>query len=275
MKSTATPGGGGDTIRRGSSGRYGSAALSALLRQIEDGSAASGARRTMVSGFQYGELPGEVTRRLPGWLRLREVTEGIEIRPRRAYRFDDWLVKFYAGGHPLKDRLRRSAAIRSADWHARLLPLRTPQPLLAIEERRRGLVTGAVLVTEFVRGPSLAELWCQPEIETRQVFDAFTRFLADMHRERVHHGDVHPGNFLWDGKEWVLIDLDGMRGRQTITRRIVERQWLRMLLVLRDEERLRPLFMSYLRAAERDWPADAAWQRLHDQTAAVRAARVR
>lgn len=268
-----------DERQRSPAGRYRGAALLGLLRKLNEtgGAIADSFSGSVARGFQYDDLPDDLLQEVPGWLRQGVVVDGTEIRPGRAYRRRDWLVKIYGCGHALKDRFRRSAAIRSADWHGRLLPLRTPQPLLAIELRRYGRITAALLVTEFIDGPSLTELWCRPGAADGDAIPAFARFLAEMHRCRVNHGDVHPANFLWDGKEeeWVLIDLDAMRPRKTITRRLIERQWVRMLLILEGEERLRLLFESYLQAAALDWPREAAWQRVHEQFITIRAERAR
>ena len=268
-----------DEGRRSSTGRYRGAALLELLRELNEtrGALADSFAGSVARGFQYDDLPDDLLREVPGWLRQGVVADGQAIRPGRAYRRRDWLVKIYGPGHPLKDRFRRSAAIRSADWHGRLVPLRTPHPLLAIEVRRHGLITRALLVTEFIAGPSLTELWHRRDAATGDAIQAFARFLAEIHHGRVNHGDVHPANFLWDekGKEWVLIDLDAMRPRKRITRRIIERQWVRMLLILGSEERLRALFESYLQAAAHNWPREAAWQRVHQQCSAIRAERAR
>jgi hypothetical protein len=241
-----------------------------LATEFLDRLAAAESGSARAAGFRYDRLPPEIVAQSPEWLRLRTVPGGTPLRPRRAYRYGTWLVKLYGRGHALKDRLRWSAAVRSADWTARLLPLRTPKPLLAAEVRRRGRLTAAILITEFVDGPSLTELWRAPAPAAAEALSAFARFLAEMHRRRVHHGDVHPANFLWDGHEWVLIDLDGMRGRRTITRRIIERQWVRMLLVLGDEARLRSLFEVYLEAARLGWNPAASWERIRRQASAIR-----
>jgi hypothetical protein len=245
----------------------------ALPRELLERLASAVSPRARAAGFRYDGLPPEIVERAPEWLRAGDVPGGTALRPGRAYRYGDWLVKLYGPGHPLKDRFRRSAAVRSADWYAHLLPFRTPRPLLAAEVRERGRLRAAILVSEFIEGPSLTSLWGEPEERTRGALAAFARFLAEMHRRRIHHGDVHPANFLWDGTEWALIDLDGMRGRRTITRRIVERQWVRMLLVLRDEQRLRGLFGTYLDVARLDWEPAASWERIRAQAAAIRAKR--
>lgn len=245
----------------------------ALPRELLERLASAVSARSRAAGFRYDDLPADIAERAPEWLRLGEVPEGTALRPRRAYRYQDWLVKLYGPGHPVKDRLRWSAAVRSADWYARLLPFRTPRPILAAEVRERGRLHAAILVTEFIEGPSLTSLWREPHETARNALAAFARFLADMHRRRVHHGDVHPANFLWDGDEWVLIDLDGMRGRRTTTRRIIERHWVRMLLVLGDETRLRAMFQVYLDAARLGWEAEASWERIRRQAARIRALR--
>ena len=246
-------------------GRRRGPALRALLERLAPGAGLLHPR--CASGFQYGDLPAGLLDRVPEWLERRRVPDAHEIRPRRVYRYGDLLVKLYGPGGALKDRFRRSRAVRSADWYQRLLPLHTPRPLLAIERRSWGRVTQALLVAEFVTGDSLTELWTERHAVAHDAFDALPRFMAEMHRHRVYHGDLHPQNLIWDGREWTLIDLDGMRRRQRIGRRIVERQWVRIFVALGGDQRLRPYFEAYLGAAGWHWDADAAWRRIVDRSA--------
>jgi hypothetical protein len=255
------------------SGRDRSESLHLLLTRLVAAGSGSSARCSRVYGYQFAPLPADLLDRIPDWLRQGHVVGGEVIRPNRVYRYGDWLVKLYGRGHPIKDRFRRSAALRGAEWHFRVLPLRTPKPLLAVETRSWGLITGALLVTEFVRGPSLQDLWGKPERETREALQAFSEFMAQMQSRRVCHHDVHPENFLWDGREWVLIDLDAMRRSRPIGRRRTEKQWARLVFSARlhssrsssnpgQEERLRAMFESHLAAAGLRWDRDDAWRRI-------------
>jgi hypothetical protein len=254
-------------------GRRRGPALRALLERL--GRDSGPLRPRWASGFEYAEIPAGLLDRVPEWLERYEVPGAREIRPHRVYRRDDLLVKLYGPGDTFKDRFRRSRAVRSADWYARLLPLRTPRPLLAIELRSWGRVTQALLVAEFVSGHSLTELWNERHALAHDAFDALPRFMAEMHRHRVYHGDLHPQNLIWDGREWTLIDLDGMRRRQHVGRRIVERQWVRLFVSLGGDRRLRPYFEAYLDAAGWRWDADAAWRRIVDGSAEPLARRAR
>lgn len=260
--------------------------LGVLLTRLASAGFGSPARRGRAYGYQLAPLPADLLDRIPDWLRQGHVAGGEVIRPNRVYRYDQWLVKLYGRGHPIKDRFRRSAALRSAEWHFKVLPLRTAKPFLAVETRSWGLITGALLVTEFVRGPSLQDLWGKPDGETRQALQAFSEFMAQMQSRRVYHHDVHPENFLWDGREWVLIDLDAMRRSRPIGRRRSEKQWARLVFSARlhssrpgsdpaEEGRLRAMFEGYLVAAGLRWDREETWRRIWERSDQLLADHVR
>lgn len=212
-------------------------------------------------GFQYAEVDPDLLRRVPGWLRSGVVEGGEELRPGRVYRYGELLVKLYGRGHPLKDRFRRSRALRSADWHARALPIRTPRPLLALEVRCLGGVEKALLVTDFVRGRTLPQMRAADDPRLEVALDELAGFLAAMHRARIFHGDLHPANLIWDGQAWVLIDLDALQ-RRRMSRRVILRQWRRLAAAMHADPRLRRCFFAYVRRAGWAWDAAADWDRL-------------
>ena len=222
-------------------------------------------------GYRYADVPPEVERALPGWLASHRVESGSEIKPRRVYRSDSWLVKFTGPSRAAKDVLRRTSAIRTADLHARLLPVRTPAPLLALERRRGLFPQQSLLVTEFVEGPSIRAAFGRDERATR----ALGPFLALLHRRGVFHGDLHPENAIWDGAEWVLIDLASLRHplRRLPRRRLILEQWAQFAFRLGADTRLESCFEDYLEAAGLGWGRNDTWNDVRGRAERIRASR--
>jgi tRNA A-37 threonylcarbamoyl transferase component Bud32 len=222
-------------------------------------------------GFRYGVIPADVESALPRWLASRSVEEGAAIKPGRVYRSGSWLVKIFGPSRALKDALRRSGAVRTADLHARLLPVRTPAPLVALEERRGPFLERSLLVTEFVEGLSLREAFGRDE-PARQ---ALGPFLALLHRRGVFHGDLHPQNAIWNGSEWVLLDLASLRHplRRLARRRLILDQWAEFATGLGADARLEECFARYLAAAGLAWDPRAAWAEVRLRAERIRAAR--
>ena len=194
-------------------------------------------------GEAYVELDPAGLARLEDAIRTRAVAGGACLKSPNVWRQADWGFKFYAEDRGLLDRVRRHAALRSARAQGRIRPVASPEPIAAFAFRTaRGGFDG-LLVTRFVAGRSLGEVWSIG----RESRDALGRFLADMSERRVWHGDLHPGNLLWDGERWWLLDLDGLRSgplRRLDPRR--EREaWTRLHFNLR----LDPEFAAVHRAA--------------------------
>lgn len=207
-------------------------------------------------GFRYREVPADVESALPRWLALGHVEEGKAIKAGHVYRWGRWLVKFTSRSRALKDIFRRGSAIRIADLHKRLLPIRTPAPLLALELRRGFFLEQSVLVTEFVEGPTLREVFGRDKRATQ----ALGPFLASLHGQGVFHGDLHPRNAIWNGSEWVLIDI-ALRHwlRRFSRRRLILEQWAMLAYKLRPENVVEECFASYLAAAGMNWDPKASW----------------
>jgi len=211
-------------------------------------------------GFRYQELPEALLLEAAEWLRRGFVPDAEEIRPGRVYRAADYVVKIYGPGHSLKDRFRPSPAVRSARWHGRALPVRTPRPFLALEQRSGRRLLVSLLLMENVPGVRLYEVWEQEPEAVR----ALPRFLAHMHHHRVYHGDFHLDNLLWNRQEWVLIDLDGLRSprRVLLKRPLIERQWAKIHFSLGGSPAVRELFGDYMRDARWRWSQEGTWRRI-------------
>lgn len=211
-------------------------------------------------GYRYAELAPSLARALPAWLEQRTVSGGVEIKRGRVHRSGDYLVKFFGPETQLRARLRPAAAIRSADRHVAVRAVRTPKPYAALERRERGRVLGSMLVTEFVEGGFLSELWG----EDRAAMQAFPEFMARMVRGGVFHGDFHLQNAVWDGAQWVLLDLGAVRHafRNLFSRRVIETQWARAWLGLERPPEFRASFEAFLVAAQLPWDPADAWERV-------------
>jgi hypothetical protein len=197
-------------------------------------------RRDGLTGLAWGEVPEELARAFPEWL-ARGAPEG-EVRLSAAV--------FRAGGFAVKrfpapsvfGWVREPRALRSARRHFACLPVASPRPLVALAESRR---SPSLLVREFLEGRVLAELWGRDEASER----ALPGFLADLRRLAMQHGDLHPGNLLWTGERWVLLDVDGLRHGLHLRRRVLLGQWTCLAAKLTDEARVERLFRRTLELA--------------------------
>jgi predicted unusual protein kinase regulating ubiquinone biosynthesis (AarF/ABC1/UbiB family) len=131
--------------------------------------------------------------------------------------------------------------------HFRLLPVASPRPFVALDVRRARALELGLLVSEFVDGLRLDQVWKSDERAVRAV----PGFFAAMNARGVFHGDFHTGNALWNGREWVLLDLEGVRHRlrALLRRRLAVDLWARILVTMGDEARVRELFGAYLAIA--------------------------
>ena len=222
-------------------------------------------------GFRYGEVPSDVEAALPRWLERSAVEDGVAIKPGRVYRKGRWLVKFSGPSRAAKDLVRRASSIRSADLHARLLPVRTPAPLLALEVRQGPFLEQGLLVAEFVEGPSMHEAFRDDE----RARAALAPFLALLHGRGVFHGDLHPANTIWNGSEWVLIDLDSLRHplRRLFRRRLILEQWAQLAFRLGAGPHLEAAFASYVDLARLGWDPRAAWAKILRRAERIEASR--
>ncbi len=210
-------------------------------------------------GVRFGELPPDIARALPRWIAAARVDDGVELKPGRVWRVGEWTIKRFEPDGFADRWLRASPAVRSARLCARIAPVRTPWPLFALQDRPLGW-TSAWLATEYVAGEHLHEaLRSSPAAA-----DALPDFMAEMHRHGVLHGDLNVWNLLWSGSEWVLIDLDGIRGPLHRFRRraIADEQWVRLAGTLRDVEFAKPLFEKYLERMNESAQSTGRWSRI-------------
>jgi hypothetical protein len=219
-------------------------------------------------GFRYGELPAELAVALPRWLERGVLGkgEGQVLKTGAVWRVGDLVVKLYAPREGF-DAWRPSPALRAAELAAEL-PVRTPAPIVALEQRRDPRRGAGVLVSEFVEGRWLHRLWDDDPAARA----AFPGFMAAMHKARVLHGDLNARNLLWNGREWVLLDLDGLRvGMQALfPERLIEAQWVRLVATLRLRPGVRELFLDYAREMATG-DAEARWRRIEGGAAGLRA----
>lgn len=217
-------------------------------------------------GVKFGALPPEIASALPRWIETQRVEGGVELRAGRVWRSGAWVVKF-GGAERL---LRASSALRAARAAQDLRGVPTPKPLVALEWRAGARVVGSVLVTEFVHGRALFDVWSTDE----RAVDAFAVFLHTLHTAGVYHGDFHPENALWDGVRWVLIDLESLKRRAPWRSwsSIAETQWARVLRAVDFDPRTEQLFARYDTLAEPAHDADArraAWSRIESAARAL------
>ena len=219
-------------------------------------------------GFRYADVDDELLENAGCWVTDGTVRDGEDLKAGRVFRWRNHAVKFGRPRRKLTDALRRAPAIRAADRYARLGDVRSPRPLLALE-RRSGLgIAGDLLVSEFVEGGHLDEIWhTDPDAVA-----AFPGFLAAMHAADVFHGDFHVANAIWNGAHWYLIDLEDLRHRLHALRRrrLVADQW--GLIAFNLECRagvaapaVEALFDAYVRRAGTITDPKELWARVRDR----------
>lgn len=210
-------------------------------------------------GIRFGALPHEIELALPRWIASARVDGGVELKPARVWRVGAWMIKRFEPSGFVDRFLRASPAIRSARLAARIAPVRTPRPLFALQDRSIGWST-AWLATEFAEGAHVHEVLRSDAA----ALDALPSFMATMHGHGVLHGDLNVWNLLWSGGEWVLIDLDGIRGPLHRVRRraIADEQWVRLAATLRDVEFARPLYERYLERMGERSELSPRWSRI-------------
>lgn len=208
------------------------------------------------TGRCYAPLAPELAAAVPRWLTELAVPEGTALKAPDVHRLGGLVIKFFTQPS-LFGWLRAPRAVRSAEGYFACLPLRSPRPLVALG-RRFGRTS--VLVREHIEGVLLREVWSDAAQRDPRATDALAGFLAAMERQGIIHGDLHPRNLLWNGSEWVLLDVDGLRHGLHDPVRVLTGQWARFVLHLGDEERVRALHAHTLR--ELGPAARVSWERV-------------
>ncbi|NOT32394.1 MAG: hypothetical protein HOP15_18265 [Planctomycetes bacterium] len=190
-------------------------------------------RSGALRGVAYGTTAPELVAALPRWLAQGAVPSARVLKQARVFLLGEWIVKFFPRAS-LFGHFRTSRAVRSAERHFECQPIPSPRPLVAASAARGG---PSLLVREYVRGQLLDEVWGRDAVAATEL----APFLAEMTRRRVLHGDLHPSNLLWDGKRWLLLDVDGVRHHLHSRRRVTTSMWARLQQRLGDGPELRAL----------------------------------
>lgn len=170
--------------------------------------------------------------------------EGHELRAGRVWRVRDLVVKRAGGERPGRSSSARRAA-RAAQRLAALglAELGIAAPRALVEWGPRWRIAGSLLVSDWVEGRALFEVWGRDEA----ALAAFPALISSLHAHGVYHADFHPENVLWDGRRWNLIDLEAVRTRPPWRpwRRIAVEQWARVLRALDYDARVEALYGVY------------------------------
>jgi len=146
--------------------------------------------------------------------------------------------------HAGKRAFRRSRAELS--WHNAILlqqsGIFTPNPVIALEIRRRAIRTRAYYVTELVSGPLCADFFSNPANVSDRAVSQLVDIFKKMIKHRLSHGDMKATNIIMTPRGPVLLDLDATRRHRC---RYYHRHRLK-----RDKKRLL-----------KNWQNDAALQR--------------
>jgi hypothetical protein len=210
-------------------------------------------------GLRWGALPRELGARLPAWIERGELAGDEELKPGTVVRLGGLVAKLFPPRSALARRLRGSSSRREAERSLALAPLLAPRPLLALDGvgARR---TRALLVSEFMEGAHLDELWGRDA----RAAQALPIFLHALESHGHYHGDLHPRNLLWRTDQWALLDLGSLRSGLHLlrARALSDATWARLLVHLADEPGLARAWRSYAALAGRDEDMDAGWQRV-------------
>jgi hypothetical protein len=193
------------------------------------------------------------------WIDGSETERGTPLKSGRVYRRGDWVAKYYGAPRPLERLFRSPPAFRAAARALSMPSGAAPAPLAAVVAAgRRGRVD--LYVSRFVEGLPLHLAWCSDA----RVVAALGEFLARLHRARVHHGDLHPGNLLWTGAGLVLLDLDALRRGLHLAgaERLARNEWANLLVHLGDDAGLSRAHRAYCETLGRPARAEAEWNRI-------------
>lgn len=132
--------------------------------------------------------------------------------------FNRWIYGF----------LRKSKAERAYRHAVRLrdLDIDTPEQIAFVEIRQRGLLQDSYFVSaysDYLPLRPVTELYAERN-ESRDILDALSEFLVQIHAAGVLHKDLHIGNILYnsnsqDGYVFQVIDTNRMQFRRSLSMR--------------------------------------------------------
>ncbi len=222
-------------------------------------------------GVAFGELAPALVALLERWAATGAPTGLSSLKKERVLRGGGLVFKRYPRPSLLGRLARRPPAVRAAELGLRLLPLRSPRPLLALAGL--GRAREGLLVSEFLHGRLLREAWPEDAAARR----ALPAFLAALHARRVLHGDLHPRNLVWSEGAWALLDVVAVRHglHRVHTARLALGQWARLLLYLGDEHGLESAFREYTRLSGALFRDASRWEHVVRETRRMLRARDR
>jgi tRNA A-37 threonylcarbamoyl transferase component Bud32 len=175
-----------------------------------------------------------------------------------------FIKRYPAGGllKRLRARLGRSASRRAAH-HGQMLAAQqipTAAALLIVRNRRD---REELLISEALDGPDLAALWRSATPEERQgLLQQAATLLGQLHRSGLVHDDSKWQNFVQHRGGLRLIDLDGLRSKASLHRR-VSRDIARFVLSAEAAEctriELRAFLQHYAEGLDLSLPAVVGW----------------
>jgi tRNA A-37 threonylcarbamoyl transferase component Bud32 len=118
--------------------------------------------------------------------------------------------------HSVRQTLQASRAKRSWLHGHRLIMLgiNTPKPLAFIEVRKGFLLWTSCIITEYVPGQNLEELFTDAGFDDEQkqiLYRQICCVMSVLHNNRISHGDFKRTNFILSDKTIYVTDLDAMK----------------------------------------------------------------
>jgi serine/threonine protein kinase len=133
-------------------------------------------------------------------------------------RANDVVIKRYnlkSPVHLFKNICRGSKANRA--WRnahlAQFMGIKTPEPLMMIEKRVCYIPSTSYFVSRFVEGESLFQInfnHVSPE-EVAAMAAQISQYLNILKLSQCYHGDLKGSNWIWNGHDMYLMDLDSFR----------------------------------------------------------------
>lgn len=109
---------------------------------------------------------------------------------------------------------------RNAHW-LNLAGVITPNPVLMLERRWGPLRREAYFVTQWEDADDALTLLnsnCHDAVDWHHFDTLVNGVLLQLKRAQIIHGDMKASNFLYNGEQLVVLDLDAMRHERSVTR---------------------------------------------------------